>query len=170
MGNDGFDPLGIATPEMIVPLRHAEVKHGRIAMLAAAGWPVQEWLHPKIAAALHSTNCLLPNGCSPSLFRGGLEQPELQPVFVFMLALGAVFETKDVLTRAQAGLKANEWAPNSVAGDVSFDPLGLASDLPVTDRFELQQAEMINGRLAMLTLASYAIVESCMGKPVTQLL
>ena len=41
VGNQGFDPLGLATAERLVPLRHAELKHGRLAMLGALAIPAQ---------------------------------------------------------------------------------------------------------------------------------
>ena len=38
-GDVGFDPLNLATSrEQLTYYREAEVKHGRLAMLAAAGW------------------------------------------------------------------------------------------------------------------------------------
>merc|ERR1712032_661908 len=46
IGNSGFDPLQLATAENLVSLRSAELKHGRLAMLAALGWPAQEYFHP----------------------------------------------------------------------------------------------------------------------------
>jgi hypothetical protein len=36
----------------------------------------------------------------------------------------------------------------------------------VTDRFELQEAEMLNGRLAMLAVASYVAQEQLTSVPV----
>merc|ERR1719258_1022816 len=42
-GDAGFDPLDLAdTPEALAWYREAEVKHARLAMLAAFGWPVSE--------------------------------------------------------------------------------------------------------------------------------
>ena len=38
--------------ETLLAYRDAEVKHARLAMLAAAGWPLAELFHPKLAAAL----------------------------------------------------------------------------------------------------------------------
>ena len=57
----GFDPLGFAKvsyPRFGLPedellrtqnLRDAELRHGRLAMLAAAAWPIQELVHPSLA-------------------------------------------------------------------------------------------------------------------------
>lgn len=144
---------------MLVPMRHAELKHGRLAMLAAIGWPVAELVHPKLVAALHMPN-LLEGGCVPTLFNHGLEAQPLTPAMFGLLFVGAIFESRDVKFRTTQGLRINEYALDSVAGDVRFDPLNVATNLPVTDRFELQQAEIINGRLAMLALAAYVAIEA----------
>ena len=64
--------------------------------------------------------------------------------------------------RMAQGFRFNEWAVGSIAGDYSFDPLNLATDKGVTDRYELQEAEMINGRLAMIAVLAYAMIESQM--------
>ena len=44
--------------------------------------------------------------------------------------------------------------------------VGIAKPLGVTDRFELQEAEMLNGRLAMLAVASYVAQEQLTSVPV----
>jgi hypothetical protein len=44
-GDVGFDPLGISTYFDIKWMREAELKHGRICMLAVAGSLVQEFVH-----------------------------------------------------------------------------------------------------------------------------
>ena len=41
-GDVGFDPLGFSEVVDVKVLREAELKHGRIAMLAVLGWIVQE--------------------------------------------------------------------------------------------------------------------------------
>ena len=138
VGNAGFDPLNLASDESsLVALRHAELKHGRLAMLAAVAWPVQELVHPVIVKELGCRDVLAgTHGCSPSIFVGGLDSAT--PVFFFALVLGALFEAPEVANRMKQGLAFNEYGLDSVAGDFQFDPLGLATDLGVTDRYELQ--------------------------------
>ena len=42
-GDFGFDPLLLAdTPKKLLWFREAEIKHARLAMLAAVGWPLSE--------------------------------------------------------------------------------------------------------------------------------
>lgn len=134
-------------------------------MLAALGWPAQELLHP-----------LLFDGLSPPVVKesflgvsGGLEQQGLWAALLVGTAIGAAFELKEIQLRASKGLSFNEYALDYVAGDVSWDPCGITTDMPVTERFELQQAEMINGRLAMLTLVAYAFIELKLDLPVVHL-
>lgn len=170
IGNLGFDPLRLANAENLVPLRNAELKHGRLAMLAALGWPLQEIFHPLLVEQLSkfttNVHSALWDGCSPSVFNGGLDQPEVKCMLALGFAAGAAFELREIQIRKSKGLRFNEWALDSVAGDVRFDPLRIATDMPVTERFELQQAEMINGRLAMLAVVSYAIIETVLRMPV----
>ena len=44
-GDVGFDPLGISTYFDVRWMREAELKHGRVCMLAVAGTLVQEFVH-----------------------------------------------------------------------------------------------------------------------------
>ena len=68
-----------------------------------------------------------------------------------------------------AGLRFNEWAADSVAGDLGFDPLSISTELGVTDRYELQEAEMLNGRVAQLALIGYALFEASTGMRVVDM-
>merc|ERR1719329_1952818 len=54
-------------------LKEAEVKHGRLAMLAAVGWPAAEALHPFLSEASGLPNLLNDAGEAPSVLTGGLE-------------------------------------------------------------------------------------------------
>ena len=63
----------------------AEIKHGRLAMLAALGWPVAELLQPIISSALNQPDLLVSDAAGvpaervPSLLNGGLDQ--ISPAF-----------------------------------------------------------------------------------------
>jgi len=162
IGNQGFDPLGLATAETLVPLRHAELKHGRLAMLAAVGWPAQELLHPVFVEALKSFSVhdTLADGLAPTVLNGALNQPECAPALAAGIVVGSSADLFEIGQRSRKGLPFNEWALDSVAGDVSFDPLRISAKMPVTERFELQEAEMLNGRLAMLVVVAYCLIEA----------
>jgi hypothetical protein len=57
-GDVGFDPLGFAkSSEELMNYREAEIKHARLAMLAAAGWPLSEVLDKKIAGMFRVRTC-----------------------------------------------------------------------------------------------------------------
>lgn len=82
-GDAGFDPLGVAqSKENLFTLREAEVKHARIAMLAALGWPVSELYHYQISQSFGQQALLAEGGKAPSVLNGGLDN-----IYV-LLALG----------------------------------------------------------------------------------
>ena len=56
-GDVGFDPLGFSGNGRIVKMREAEIKHARLAMLAAAGWPLSELWHKDFARMLGRCCC-----------------------------------------------------------------------------------------------------------------
>jgi len=170
VGNHGFDPLKVAAGTNLVPMRHAEVKHGRLAMVCAVAWPLQEVLHPLFVDAVNSLGQMnarnvleATSGYTPTVFNGGLNMPEVAPALALAVVVGAWAEMQEMGTRKEQGLSFNEWSPDSIAGDYGFDPLRLSTDLGVTDRYELQEAEMINGRWAMLAVMAYMVIELGLG-------
>merc|ERR1719335_1522926 len=66
-GDMGFDPLQISdTPDALAWYREAEIKHARLAMLAAFGWPASE--------ITNFGNLLTADGRAPALLNGGLDK------------------------------------------------------------------------------------------------
>merc|ERR1719407_122551 len=64
-GDMNFDPLKISDkPESLAWYREAEIKHARLAMIAAFGWPVSE--------LTNFGGLLNPDGRAPALLNGGL--------------------------------------------------------------------------------------------------
>jgi len=165
LGDYGFDPLGLGNDNRVVPFRHAELKHGRLAMLAAIAWPIQEIFHPALVDMLRETSpgatdvLVESGGMSPSLLNGGLEQLEIAPALAIAVFVGSVIDLQDIKNREKAGLAFNEWSLDSTAGDLMFDPLNIASGLPAADRLKFQEAELLNGRLAMLAVTAYVAIE-----------
>ena len=165
LGDYGFDPLGLGNDNRVVPFRHAELKHGRLAMLAAVAWPIQEIFHPALVDSLRKTNpgaadmLVESGGMSPSLLNGGLEQLQIAPALALTVFIGSVIDLQDIKNREKAGLAFNEWSLDSTAGDLRFDPLNIASGLPADGRLKFQEAELLNGRLAMMAVASYVAIE-----------
>ena len=125
IGDFGFDPLGLGDDEKFVPFREAEVKHGRLAMLAAVAWPLQEIFHPILVDAAKSSGfggtkdiLVATAGKSPSLLNGGLNQWEIAPTLAVAVFAASVLEKKDVDRRAAKGLKFNEYSKSELPGDL----------------------------------------------------
>ena len=72
-GDVGFDPFGFggADKESLMNMREAELKHSRLAMLAAVGWPLAELFDKKIAGFFGLEPALTSTGASPSVLNGG---------------------------------------------------------------------------------------------------
>jgi len=195
-GDNGFDPWGVvslAAPTMETDqfartaaernakmlsktaeeqlqclkwMRESEIKHGRLAMLAAAGWPLAELQSgPYLRVVVDN------NGRAPSLFNGHLTE-FAGPLVLFAGAM-AVLEVRH--------------KEKLVDGDLGFDPLGfggkqrpagalpfegaqaLIDKLPNTgDMDALRLAEIKNGRLAMMAITGMAVQEFIYGTPVVE--
>lgn len=92
-GDVGFDPLGFANDKAALwRMREAEIKHSRLAMLAAAGWPMSELWHKEIADVLGLDSILAQEGKAPSVLNGGLDNQWVLAVFAFVLVVGASLE------------------------------------------------------------------------------
>merc|ERR1719478_1664431 len=151
VGDKGFDPLGFAdSVEKLRIYREAELKHGRLAMLAALGWPVSEALDKPIAAAIGAKSLLVStpvnvaNGLAeggeqllraPSLLNGGLEN--VSPLFwaaVFAFSAGTELYATKIKKRAGfrntlAALGAEELTGVDIDGDGQVGaPTLLAAD------------------------------------------
>lgn len=114
-GDVGFDPLGLSADGRIVKMREAEIKHARLAMLAAAGWPLSELWHKDFAKALGLDDILVGEGKAPSVLNGGLTNEWVILSGVLTLAIGGFLEFKSFEMSQKAGYR---------PGDYGFDPLG----------------------------------------------
>ena len=143
VGDVGFDPLNFAdTEEKLVFMREAELKHSRIAMLAAAGWPLSELIDKPLANMIHMKPLLDASDRVPSLLNGGLAK--VSP-FYWMLVLGLAggFEVAGMMNKDDKQI---------------FDPLNLfPADAEGKEWFET--AEIKNGRLAMMAIVGFAVQE-----------
>jgi len=174
IGDYGFDPLNLGSEETFVPFREAEIKHGRLAMLAAVAWPLQEILHPIIVDVMRGSGIAAKdvmaetNGFSPSLLNGGLEQLEVAPGLMLAIYMASVLELKDLKAREAQGLKFNEYDKAKLPGDLSFDPFRITRDLPREEKVEFLEKELLNGRLAMIAITCYVAEEVLFGMPVVR--
>merc|ERR1719311_562926 len=163
-----FDPAGFCSEDgasnekvsegKVRFYREVELKHGRVAMLAALGYPLAEQFHPLFAT-----------DDAPSF--SAFQQTPLQtfwPAVVFAIAIPEIFSVFTFQTPASRDEKGNPAQPWTIRkdhspGDLGFDPLGLKP----TDSAELlamQNKELNNGRLAMIAIAGMIVQELATGE------
>ena len=91
-GDAGWDPLRIVrNRDQLFLYREAEIKHARIAMLGALGWPVSELYHGLIASKLGLDNLLL-DGKVPSVLNGGIDNTYILASLGGFFTVGSVLE------------------------------------------------------------------------------
>jgi len=158
---DYFDPLGFATTVSAGKLlfyREVELKHGRVAMLAALGMLVGEQYHPLFGGDIDVPSYM------------AFQQTPLEtfwPAVVTAIAIPEIFSVLKFQDPTWSyGTKPGEmWAmkTDQVPGDLGFDPLGLKPEDP--KRFKATQtAELNNGRLAMMAAAGMIAQELVTGE------
>lgn len=181
-----FDPAGFCADDAgsILPqskqltegrvrfYREAEVKHCRVAMLAAVGFPIAEQFHP-----LFGGNIDLPSYIAfqetplqtfwPAVLVA-IAVPEVLSIFTFQSPL------MDTLTRtfgpefesSFGPADRQPWAINvwkdREAGDFGWDPLGFKPKDPAALR-DMQTKELNNGRLAMIGVIGLMAAENIPG-------
>lgn len=162
-----FDPAGFLTNDAgekktlgeTKMLREAEVTHGRVSMLAALGFLVQEQWHPLFEAGNKDLG--------PAIFHLD-EVRSVAPAFFEVLTLFiGIAEVARATTGwtnpAKKGVGPLGNLPentvraledNYYPGDIGFDPLGLKPSS--ADEFStMATKELQNGRLAMLAVAGF---------------
>jgi Chlorophyll A-B binding protein len=160
-GDVGFDPFNFAGQDManLIWMREAEIKHSRLAMLCAVGWPIAELWDKTIADAAGLPSLLTSTGASPSLLNGGLAK--VDPVYWIAVALLA-----GIVELASADMKETK-GKDYVPGDCGFDPLGF---FPATKegKKEMQTKELKHGRIAMMAVLGFVAQEALYRIPVVQ--
>jgi len=134
-GSVKFDPLNFAenNPEMLPFYREAEIKHGRICMLAVLGMIVPGAV--RLPGDIYQ---------GVSVVDAHNAMVEKGPMVQLLFWIG-ILEALTIPTVMDMNSK--DRAP----GDFSFDPLGLSKDAAKAERYAL--AELKNGRLAMLAFS-----------------
>ncbi|KAJ1621312.1 chlorophyll a/b-binding protein domain-containing protein [Pavlovales sp. CCMP2436] len=151
MAGGDFDPLNLAvSPSRLTFYREAEIRHCRLAMLAAANWPLAELLNKPLAKLIGLPAITdLTNGRAPSIPNGGLY--EVNAVFWFVvLAIGALAEVGEINPLDSEA---------RLAGDLGFDPLGLWPKMSTAEKRTMQEKELANGRLAMFAITAFVAEE-----------
>ena len=158
-GNIKFDPLQLSTRDVFVlnekkrtdteilhDYREAELKHGRLAMLASVAYPAQEILNPILSKNLGLPLTLAANNLSPSLVNGNLDSSTL----IYFLGLASGLEI----------FKMNQ--KNKIPGDYGWRVKKYSDN----ELYKLQNGEIWNGRLAMLAVLGYVVQEAVTKMPV----
>jgi hypothetical protein len=145
-GDRGFDPFNFSSDSSALAWnRESEIRHARIAMLAVVGWPLAELFHKTIASNFDLQPILAQAGKVPSVLNGGLSLTS--PLF-WVAAISATAALEFISTKNQF----------KEPGDFGFDPLGLGGETD-KQKFFMKEAELFNGRLAMLAITGFAIQE-----------
>jgi len=146
-GDRGFDPFNFSSdPSALTWYRDSEIKHARIAMLAAVGWPLAELTHKTFASQFDLKPILGLHDKVPSVLNGGLSLTN--PLF-WVGAISAAATLEFIATKN---------GDNREPGDFGFDPLSLAGNTD-KQKFFMQEAEIFNGRIAMLAITGFVAQE-----------
>jgi len=157
-----FDPLGLATGKDAATLkqfREAELKHGRVCMLASVGLLTQEILKNPIGIdgpAIRHLDIL------------DDKFPEFGEVFILLCAFieGWSIVNKWEPRSETRGLKrVARLRDDSEPGDLEWDPLGWYPTDPAEQAI-IRTKEIQNGRLAMLATAGIVAQELVDGKEI----
>jgi hypothetical protein len=160
-----WDPLGVSAnigEGKLLFYREVELKHGRVAMLAALGFVVGEQFHP--------------------LFGGNIDVPSYiafqeTPLEKFWYIVSIAIAIPEVIFSIptfqkptdESGLYKDQdtWnmktGTGRIPGDLGWDPLGLKPKDPAA-LLEMQNKEILNGRLAMISIAGMVAQELVTGK------
>lgn len=117
----------------------AEIKHGRVCMMACVGYVVQEFVH--LPNEMYSES-------NPLLAMSTIPHAAWAQI-IFFIACCELATFKATFSSAGA--------------DYNFDPLGMMSKVDVKD---MRVREIINGRLAMLGIMGFMAQTLQTGKPV----
>eukprot|EP00403_Amphidinium_massartii_P032040 CAMPEP_0178435922 /NCGR_PEP_ID=MMETSP0689_2-20121128/34176_1 /TAXON_ID=160604 /ORGANISM="Amphidinium massartii, Strain CS-259" /LENGTH=261 /DNA_ID=CAMNT_0020058007 /DNA_START=79 /DNA_END=864 /DNA_ORIENTATION=- len=151
-----FDPLGLARDDHT--FRHGrsmEIVLGRFAMIAAVGIPMAEMHHEALAEALNFPVMLADGRRAPSILNGGPMTPAAEVLTVAALcAFGYI--VSDIMSGKN---KDTVVAPGYMAQP------GLS---PVVASV-LREAEVHNGRFAMMGVVLIGMMEAVSGKGVIEL-
>jgi len=157
-----FDPAGFLTtasgelkPKLeVYRLREAELAHGRVSMLAAAGFLVQEKFHPLFSGDGGPAIDQIPQlpywlWIAMTI---GIGRAEL-----FRIQKGWA-KVNPETNKAESALKEGYYP-----GDLAFDPLNLAPKDPEEYRL-MQEKELSHSRLAMIAAAGFLAQEAVTGQ------
>lgn len=143
-GDVGFDPVGFSNWLPLNFVREAEIKHGRVAMLATLGYVFAEFV--KLPGDVHQVTSLEAHDIAVK--SGALGQVLIWTSVLECVGMIALYQTMNGSGRT--------------AGDFKFDPLGFAKDEKTLKDYQLKEVK--NGRLAMLAFSGIVTQAALTGK------
>lgn len=180
-----WDPAGFSegkTEGTLRFYREVEIKHGRVSMLAALGFPVAEHFHPLFGGYIDVPSYV------------AFQQTPLQSFWPLVLAAISIFELSsvfafdrpyDLFYSVSLQRRSTAVSPNAVwcslchraqegggfwsirsehpPGDLGFDPLSLKPS-DKEEMLQMQTKELNHGRLAMLGIAGMVAQELATGE------
>lgn len=162
-----WDPVGLGNTDddQLKKFREAELKHGRVAMLGALGFLVQEQFHP----------LFLGSEAELGPARDHLQESSAAfPLLPVILVTGiAITEAITIAKGWSRTSYRDEQGQPGVAnlqkgyqpGNLGFDPLGLYPS-SAAERTNMENKELNNGRLAMIGLAGMVAQELVDGQTI----
>jgi hypothetical protein len=133
--------------------REAEIRHGRLAMLAAVFWPLQEMLDRLVLQEFDSV--------VGNLVKGGITLPYIPLCMTaIMLLLGYLDIFRQQIKDTEELGEAFE------PGDCFWDPLHMLEGAPDSMKRNMQERELFNARMAMIAIAVYIWEETRRGQPI----
>ena len=150
-----FDPLGFsagAGEGRVRFFREVELKHGRVAMLAAVGFLVGENFHPLFGGDIDVPSYI------------AFQETPLQPawpVVVLLIAIAEIFSCFSF----QSPFGGELWTirADHEPGNLGFDPLNLKPSSAAELKL-MQTKELNNGRTAMIAIAGMVAQELATGQ------
>mmetsp|Transcript_967 Transcript_967/g.1734 ORF Transcript_967/g.1734 Transcript_967/m.1734 type:complete len:359 (+) Transcript_967:102-1178(+) len=149
----GEEPVQARPPSLILrDYRDCEVRHSRLAMLAAVIWPLQEL----------SDRFFFPPDYTFSVLGGG---PTL-PFFPLLMALSVMgLGYLDIWSNVIKEETGDAYLP----GDCFWDPLNIIVGLDDAERRKMQAREVWNGRFAMVAFMVFVVEEAATKRAVIDL-
>mmetsp|Transcript_23914 Transcript_23914/g.58447 ORF Transcript_23914/g.58447 Transcript_23914/m.58447 type:complete len:294 (+) Transcript_23914:223-1104(+) len=150
-GDRGFDPFNFSAEEGSLEwYRKSEQKHGRIAMLAAVGWPIAELFHKSIADSIGFPSLLASGDRVPSVLNDGLAHAPFEQFWIPVIAAASAFELSESFGQEESKVDST---------DIDKSGLNFVEEAEMFRLSFVEEAEVFNGRLAMLGITGFAIQE-----------
>lgn len=151
VGSVGFDPIGFSDSWDIKWMQEAEIKHGRVCMLATVGFVAAEFVKFPMYSDIQ------------------FEDSNLAPTLVGTSAMmQIVFAAGFEEWRTNNGNMTAETMfsdPDRVPGKIGFDPAGFYAKKSEAEMKVLELQEIKNGRLAMLAIGGMIHHNFVTGEP-----